>query len=242
LHRRRFSLRRRPSDTVETSFHKPSSATSSFGEEESLFSNPWTTPRVNKPSSDHSPIVPSFSTQQNLPPRFLPSKGKRSELPVECIDLSLPAGTQNNGAHNARPMVGVSNPAPTSTPFSMALKGAYVPTNPFSKSPPPSASTTPKTKLKFRRYEAGSSTGITTVWYESCSASPISQPAKTPAMLAGEIYLHFHHQGHQVWVIDSREKWTDGYEGFRHPQDKAYTLRIRPTGEPIWFKHSPNRV
>ncbi|KAH6915894.1 hypothetical protein BKA70DRAFT_1216200 [Coprinopsis sp. MPI-PUGE-AT-0042] len=95
----------------------------------------------------------------------------------------------------------------------------------------------PHTSMAFSLYErAFPDSSGKTVWYESCSEVQILHPPGTCVGAEGDLYLHFHNQGSQVWVMT--DTWTIAYEGIEHPHVSGRTLRIRTTGEPVWLLRS----
>lgn len=73
-----------------------------------------------------------------------------------------------------------------------------------------------------------------TVWYESCAAGPIGGPPSNADISPGELHVHFHRGGHQLWFKDITGGWKRATENQRHPLDPSSVLHIRPSGEPFW--------
>lgn len=80
----------------------------------------------------------------------------------------------------------------------------------------------------------GAGTGQSTVWYESCSPGPIAGPPLDPSTNSGDLAVHFHHGGHQIWLKDHCGSWVSAFEGQQHPLDRRFVLHIRPSAEPQW--------
>ncbi|KAF6755595.1 hypothetical protein DFP72DRAFT_1067401 [Ephemerocybe angulata] len=144
----------------------------------------------------------------NLPPRF--AKLATAAHPVV---KSSDSGQPSSSTQAFPPILRGSDIAPLSAEVACRTKSR----------PPPS--------LKFLRYEEENAGGIGTVWYESSSNCPIVSPSLRAS--PGELYVHFHHAGHQVWVQGAG--WEKATEGCAHPLNDRSTLHIRSSGEPIWY-------
>ncbi|KAF6748663.1 hypothetical protein DFP72DRAFT_1074017 [Ephemerocybe angulata] len=96
--------------------------------------------------------------------------------------------------------------------------------------------------LTTRRHERPAMrTAAPTVWFESCSARPIVSPSITLTASPGDLYLHFHHGGHHVWLMRDAV-WTDAVEGHAHPSNGLFTLRVTSSGQPMWIKRHTFRL
>lgn len=137
-------------------------------------------------------------------------------------------------------------PIPTSTSASIKHPNAQITshngsplidrTSPFESPNPPL--NIALGQRKEARHVSGLVRGHTTVWYESCSPAPIAGPPKDPTKNCGDLFVHFHHGGHQIWLKDATGVWITGFEGQQHPLNRAYVLHIRPSAEPLWV-HLP---